>query len=894
MRSPSRPWLLGSLRLSLVAISVCGASRAAAFDVPRGSGAAALTVVADPAAGALRAQGCVSAPCAISSGSLTITVPDGFREGLAKATFAATPVGAGKQVAMVTVQPPEGGERWVAVVVADNRGGSSDSGESGPSAAQARVLFADVAAPFADRRAREPRMFSPGSGAASSQLLLGARSESVHLCGRPTLLSPKVLDPADWTFKGVKVQQLGEGERKGATVLTLARRSAEAIRPFAPLLSAVGASSALSLGPLAATDDNPQTAWSEGRGGDGHGELLVTRVSPDLTLTELVVTPLPATTSATATTAEPAGPTKPGAKSAARSATASASPGATLVAPKHAFLVSDGPVFRLDFPSGLLPGEALSVRLPEPLKTGCLALVLDEGASRDKSAAVTIAELGMASSFDDAHATTEALVGALAGGRAEARAAAAVLSAAGERVVPELIARYASLDDAGRVLALGVLDGAPCEATAATYVRALGSKYEAESAHAAARLGRCGRKAAPGLLKIVENIHDSARFRAAEELSVLAPDLLLPVLARRTGEESRGVHRALTNALGRAARSARSAPVLAELLGDTSLPPTRTFELLRVSGPLLGSSSGLPPEDSAKLGDAAEQALARVAPETADFESRYRAVVPAGILAVSGREKSLARLVKALADSDLRVRVEAVRAVGALPSQRAKVLDLVHDPEPRVRQALATALHVLDDDASRRALVDLLGDRWTFVRMASVDSLAKVTADPAVDAALVGALDREIVPVAQQSLIEAVATRRLFAAGRRLLTLSTSDRVGMDLRTRALVGLGRVCFGPSTPTLVELANRGLAPFAERDDATLGHAAAAALARLPASGSTPTEAKARAALSPEARSAVQEVVAVLDAADRCGADGSPAPGAATKTASREAAAMGRTW
>jgi hypothetical protein len=186
-------------------------------------------------------------------------------------------------------------------------------------------------------------------------------------------------------------------------------------------------------------------------------------------------------------------------------------------------------------------------------------------------------------------------------------------------------------------------------------------------------------------------------------------------------------------------------------------------------------------------------------------------------------------------------------------------------------------------------LVTLLGDRWTFVRTASIDSLAKVTADPTVDAALVGALNKELVPGAQSALIEAVATRRLFAAGRRLLALSTSDRVGMDLRSRALVGLGRVCFGPATPTLVELANRGLAPFAERDDVTLGHAAAAALARLPARGGTPAEAKALASLSTEAKAAVHEVVSVLDASDRCDASGSR-----TQTASWEAAALGRTW
>lgn len=856
-------------------------AQARAFDVPRGTGAGGLTVVADAASGTLRAQGCASTPCTISSGSLTIDLPESARAGLADASFVATPVGAGRHVALVTVKVPATGDRWVAVVAADPKAG----------AAEARVLFADEAAPFADRRAREPRMFSPGSGASSSQLLFGTRSESVHLCGRPTLLSPKVLDPADWTFKGVKVQQLGETERREAVALTLTRRSTDAATPFAPLLSAIGASSALRTGPLAATDGDPKTAWSEGRGGDGHGEFLVTRVSPDLTLTELLITPLPATTTAA-----------PARKDAPKEAAA----GAT-VAPKRAFLVTDGPVFRLDLPAGLAAGETLSARLPSPLSTSCLALVLDEGASHESAAAVTVAELGALSTFDDAHASTEALIGALAGGKKDARAAGAVLAAAGDRIVPELVSRYASLDDAGRVLALGVLDGAPCEAAADTYVRAISSAFEAESAHAAARLARCGRRAAPPLLKIVENVSDPARLRAAEELSVLAPERLLPVLARRSGRsapagssgaagssvtESRADRRSLTNALARAARSPRSAPILLELLGDTRLPPSRTFELLRASAPLWSSSVDLPPDEKAKLAEAAEAALERIAPPDAPFVSRYRAVGPSAILAVSGREKSLARLKQALADTDLRVRVEAVRAVGALPSQRAQVLGLVNDPEPRVREALAMALHVLDDDASRRALVTLLGDRWTFVRAASAGSLTKVSADPAVDGALLAALDKEIVPIAQQSLVEAVATRRLFAAGRKLLALGQSDRVTMDLRARALVALGRVCFVPSTEALVGLANHGLAPFAERDDATLGHAAAAALARLPAGG------KARDALSAEARTAVQDVLHLLEPGDRCEGGGPPAaPGPGTegmKSAAWEAAALGGTW
>lgn len=803
---------LGTCALALVA-----QSRAAlAHDVPAGGGVSALGVVAS--ATGLDARVCPGTPCDASTGDRreTFDVPERFRKGLPKAVFETLPIGKGKQIAQITVTDPDEGDRFVAVVAATKEG--------------PKLLFGDVAAPSADRTAREPKMFSVRAGAESKQLLVGERSGSVHLCGRPTLLSARVLDPADLAWKGVKVQQLGEKERAAATPLTLVK--ATDTPPFGRLLSAIGASSALSKGPLAATDGDLATAWSEGRGADGHGELLVTRISGDVPITRVRITPLPSL-------GKDGAPLPP-----------------ELAAPKRAFLVTDGPVFRLDFPAGLGPGDTLSARLPNELKTTCVAFVLDQGAKEEKTTAVTLAEVNVGSRLDDVKIDAGALIGSLAGGGPDARAAAALLDGGGPEVFPAIEKQYAHLDDAGRVLALTVLDGAPCEVSAKTYVRALASKYEAESAHAAARLARCGRKAAPPLLAIVADVADPARFRAAEELSVLAPDLLLPVLAKRTSEESAGVRKALRTSLGRAARAPRAEAALAALLSDQALPGDRTIELLRAAGAQLGQAA---------VAGAAEQALERIAPADAPFETRYLAMGPAAILAMSGRENSLHRLEGALEAPDLRLRVEAVRALGSFPSQRAKVLPRVQDPEPRVRQALAQALRVLDDQASRQALLALLRDEWTFVRTAALDSLANAGADPAVDQALVAALPKERVPGAQQRFVDAVAARKIFAAGPGLLALATGERTMLDVRARATVALGRVCHAPSEATLVALANKGLAPFAERDDATLGHAAVAALARLELPGLAPR-------LSPEARKVLSEVKAVLEPDDRCQAGG----------------------
>lgn len=818
-----RPWRgARAVRLAVLSGILVLGRNAEAHEVAGGGGLPALGLVAGETA--LFGRVCAALPCraeeagAADGGSARIDVPERFRKGLRGAAFETVPIGRGRMVGYVTVTDPAEGDRWVAVVAAS---------PDGP-----KVLFSDVAAPGLDRTAREPKMLSPRAGSHENELLLGERSETVHLCGRPTLLSPRVLDPRDLTWKSVKVQQVGGAARASAVSLTLTKSAEPA--PFSRLLSAVGASSALAAGPLAATDGDLTTFWSEARGSDGHGEFLVLRVPRDVPLTRLIISPLPLARLV------------PG-----------AGPAPDLAAPRRAFLLSDDRVFRLELPEEAVPGASYSVRFPEAVKTSCLALVLDEGSRDGKGVAVTVAEVAAGTRWDDGKIDLDGLVGALAGGGEDARATAAILAGAGEKVLAAIEKGYPSLDDAGRVLALTVLDQLPCEDTAGTYARALSSKYEAESAHAAARLARCGRRAAKPLLAIVADPKDPARFRAAEELSVLAPDLLLPLLARRGGEESPAVRKALRSALVRAARAERAEAVVAALLDDATLLPGRTLELLRATAPLLGK-----PE----LAAAAEGALQRVAPLDAPFDVRFLALGPAAILAASGSEKSLARLSAALAEPDLRLRVEAVRALGSLPSQRQVVLGLVRDPEPRVRQALASALRVLDDKPARDALLSLLADEWTFVRSAAFESLARVSADPAVDAALVAALSKERVPAAQARLVDAVGQRRLFAAGPPLLVLSGGDRTTLDVRVRATVALGRVCHTPAVESLVVVANRGLAPFAERDDATLGHAALAALARLDAAAG-PSGIASR--LSAEARKVLPEIKAVLDPEDRCG-------------------------
>ena len=74
-----------------------------------------------------------------------------------------------------------------------------------PAGGEARVLFNDVADPDERAGASEPNVVRASVDGSSGQMLVGTRHADVTLCGRPAMLSPQVLDPADLTLKAVKL-----------------------------------------------------------------------------------------------------------------------------------------------------------------------------------------------------------------------------------------------------------------------------------------------------------------------------------------------------------------------------------------------------------------------------------------------------------------------------------------------------------------------------------------------------------------------------------------------------------------------------------------------------------------------------------------------------------------
>src|SRR5262249_21523138 len=161
--------------------------------------------------------------------------------------------------------------------------------------------------------------------------------------------APRGLDPQSLVLRGATVQRLSREQRAAAIRIVASPRNAPAEPPLAPLLAATGASTALGSA-NEMTDGNPGSTWREGRPGDGGGGCVRMRGRGDGPITRFAI------------------------------AVAPQEPKANGGAPKSFFLVTDQQSFAVQMPEDawLHPAAAYDVPLAEPIRTSCVALVLDE------------------------------------------------------------------------------------------------------------------------------------------------------------------------------------------------------------------------------------------------------------------------------------------------------------------------------------------------------------------------------------------------------------------------------------------------------------------------------------------------------------------------------------
>ena len=705
-------------------------------------------------AGTLRAAVCPRASCGVDGGQ-SLDLPAEAQPLATAARLQVIRIGGGRHAIHVEVPDPSHQRAWEAVVYAT------------PGSTKPSVPFASwtgLVQGQEGERTGPMIVISDPLADGSRRLAIGEQHEALTLCGRPAVISPRLLNPKDLKLHSAKVQRLSAADRAAATVVTARRLPTPAAPSRHPVLRAVAATSAVGQ-PKALTDGDPNTTWAENRGREGRGEFVLMQAPRELPIEafEFVIRP-------------PEGEVEHG------------------VSPKEFYLVTTPKVFavKLDEDAWAHPGALYEAVLDQPVQTDCVALVTETAFQSHKEARVTFAELRARTALATKDLPT--LVATLKGGGPNAEAAGAALRSLGAEAFEAVAAAYDSLDEDGRRVALDVIDHAECRISAPVYVRALLGRYEAHRLHARARLRRCAAEATDELVEALDGADAAERDLIANELALAAPGRAIETLVPRLAKAKTKQRAELRVVIARAATSDRARDAVLSALGSAQLSPVARIDLLRALGDRLP-----------QYGPAASAAFARLASPTASFRTRYLLLEPAAALAVAD-PSALSYLRRALAvDPDPHIRAQAARlVVDPKPLQRELVRAL-SDPGVRVREATLRTLSSKHGAFAGKAIADRLRrDPWPLVRAAAADALGELGPGPEHDRALFEALKDESRHV-RSPVLRALGRRgaRQYAAAVRE-RLEDSDEE-LTVRVAAAEALGRMCDAQAVDELTDYA-----------------------------------------------------------------------------------------
>jgi hypothetical protein len=729
--------------------------------------------------GELMAASCAALPC--SAGAVSLGLPSELRGKPAHADV--INIGQGRRAVVVAVD--DGARAFRAVVAAPLTAG-------GP-----KVSFAGLTGLLSgeDGSKSGPMVqVSEADGDGVRRVLVGEQNEGVSLCGRATILAPRLLAAQDLELHPAKVQRLSVAERDRARrVKATHLPDSEPSRGAASVLTVLAASSAIG-SPQALTDGDPETTWSENVGGAGKGEFVVMRAPPELPIAGLELTLRPKLRA-------PEG-------------------GA---APERLFVAGPRDVVEVTLPDDAWksPGARYRVSFDPPLQSSCLALVLDSAFDTAPKAAVTIAEVAVLSELSEG--ALPALVAALAGGGQRAESAKALLVAGGPAAHAAVANAYSQLDEGGRRVALEVMDSAPCSASAPVYVTALTGKIEAQSQHAQSRLRRCGAAGGEALalaLAKVDKTDKRLMPLLVNELTVTDParavQAFIPLLDEKTVQR----RRLLRTALAQAARSTQAEPAIRAALADPQTTAVASIDLLRALG-----------DSAPRYEPQASVALARLSAGTPAFRNRYLLLGPSAVLSRVSREADASFRKSVGSDPDPHVRSAALALVREPGRYRAELLAGLQHPELRVREAAVGALAVPAGAFAGAALVERLEkDQWPLVRAAAADALSHLPTGGALDKPLLEALSDDSAMVRARS-IRALGARRATGVADRVRDRLSDSEEWPEVRAEAARALGALCDADSADVLVAFADKLADPMASPEAQLIASAAVTSLGRL---------------------------------------------------------------
>lgn len=783
--------------LAVAVVVVCCSASAAAQSawpaagirrvVPAAGGLDALEVKVDltGAAPTLRARRCKTADCGDASaggaggaGEIAIGI-DKTRIDPASVTIDLVPIGQGRTVAHVRVPDRERKDLAFEAVLSGK--------EEAP-------LFAGLTGyTRGDEGDRAGALVLVKEGEGASRFVIVAETrEDTRICGQAsTPIGARGVDPRTMRLVGATLPRVDKKAREGASRV-VAEVRASAVSPLGRVLSATGGSSPNA---PAMTDGRPDTAWSEARtSGDGHGEFATMRVPSELPIHGLVVT------------VAPPQPKPEGA------------------APKTFFVATDNQLFHVTMPEDAWskPGQAYDIKLPEPVKTTCLAIVLDEAYGRGAAnPEVSIAEIAALTKFDAEGAKLEDVAKALSSPRGDE--AAALLKRAGDDGLAAVAKELPSLDPRGRALAVDVAASAGACAGPAIdmLVGALGDREVEVKRRALGRIERCGKAAGESLALAVRSEDEKRRAAAAPLLATVAPSLAIEPLADQMGKGSPETRRAVRGAFARAAGGSTRDKLLG-LLARRELPLVARLDLLRAMGPKV-----------AELRPEADVAIADILRASPDMPTRYLLAQPLAHLArapdaTSGELSRLAELARR--DPEWAVRARAVELSAGIAPLAPTLVAAAADPAPRVREAALKAIGQTAQPAGAAAAAQALAsDEWTFVRVAAAEAIGKLPQDERTSNALGAALG-DASPRVRASVISAIARQRATGLAGKVRERLDDTREDPEVRAMAARTLGAMCVQNTADRLTKLAHLSRAPVDEADE-RVGMAAIEALGAL---------------------------------------------------------------
>lgn len=739
--------------------------------VPAGGGLDALDVSVDAAAGVVR----------VVHGGRTrdIAIPiDKSRIDSAGSTVEVVPVGDGRSVARVRVPDVQRKDLAFEVVVSAQRDEPIFAGLTGYTRGEEGDRSGQVVLVY-DRDAQ------------SKFVIVAESREDTRICGQATTpLGARGLDAATMQLRGATLHRIDKKARDAAERV-IAQPRTNAAAPLARVLLATGGSAP---SPSLLTDGKSDTAWTEQRPGDGHGEFVTMRAPSELPIHSLVVTIAP-------------GKPKPDG-----------------AAPRTFFLALDDRLVQVTMPEDAWqkPEQSYEIPLPTPAKTTCVALVLDEAYARGSAAPeVTVAELAALTKFDVDGAKLADVARALGSPRGEE--AAALLRRAGDEGLAAVVAEYAAMDARGRALAVDVASSVgSCKGPAAELLtRALADRDVEVRRRALGRIERCGKSAGDALVLAVRSDDEAVRAAAAPLLATVASSVAIEPLAEQMGKGGSETRRAVRGAFARAAASA-SRDRLLNLLTKRDLPLVARLDLLRATGAKLPE---LRPEADAAIAD-----LLRGSP---DMPTRYLLAQPLAHLArapdaTSGELSRLAELARR--DPDWAVRARAVELAAGIAPLASTIVAAAGDPEPRVREAALRAMAQTSLVAGAAAASQALAkDDWTFVRMAAADALGALPDEPVTTTSLAKGLG-DASPKVRWTSLSALGKRHAITQAPLVRERLDDSREDPEVRAFAARTLGAMCMQNAVDRLTKLAHLARSPVDEADD-RIGMAAIEALGAL---------------------------------------------------------------